>query len=143
MGLNYYTRIGILLCLYLSRSGRANLSDVAESLRIDLNNLYLIADTLLEHKVINFVFDKGYELNENITFFNVLYAIEGTKFMQKHEYFKHSDPSMEHRALAVYDVNLGLALAPVLNRTIKNAMLELIANEVKLLDRNGSSGTSH
>lgn len=133
-------KYAILISLYLSRSGRADLLDICENLSLELKLLKTVANKLTKGKILDFIAGEGYELAQDTKFSDLFECVEPVQFLKKQDYYSHANSSVEQRALALYSVNLGMSIVPLLNRKIRNVMQELIANEVAVLDKFNISG---
>lgn len=124
---------GLLLTLYVARSGRARLQDVAKGLNLSLPFLEQVARKLRIGEVLKSVRGPGggYLLEANPTVMDVLDCLD----FQLPEQQNWLPRSPESRALMQYTRTMKQALMPLLRRRVQSLNLELAANEVAALDR--------
>ncbi len=127
----------MLLVLYLSRSGRARLADVATSLNLSLSFLRSIANDLRRGRVINSVMGPGggYEINGDPAVRDIFGALNITLFLTGRESYLYSKGAPEHRALAQTVHSLSLALAPIMRTKVRTLNTNLATSELDTLDR--------
>ena len=141
MKLNNKLQYGILLALYLSRSGRADLEDVANGLHVKKYFLQIIANKLTKAKILNYKKNEGYELVADTKFIELFNTLDRVEFLKNHEFVSH--PSVERRALSLYSIKIGMSLNPLLNKTIKEVMQAQIAAEVHVLNNVNKEGVTN
>ena len=133
MCLNKCTQNGILLALYLQRSGRAQLLEISKELGISEDFLYQVAHKMKKHGLLVSYRGRngGYELSGNLKIKDIFNALN--------PYLKNKrtviGPQSEIRALAKYVRSLRSGLTPLLNKTIKQVNQELINEEVAHRER--------
>jgi Rrf2 family iron-sulfur cluster assembly transcriptional regulator len=137
MRINQATQYGILLALYLTRSGRISLDQIAEGLQLSQSFLEQVARKLRIAGVIKSVRGPhgGYEIVGEPTIRDVFNALSPVQLVGTLDQFNYSKGSSEQRALLLFSNNLGLALSPLLSRKVKHVMQELTANELARMDR--------
>jgi DNA-binding IscR family transcriptional regulator len=145
MLLNDETKIGLLLALYLSRSGTAELPGIASTLRIPISKLARVAAFMKKKRLLTFKRGDGFSLKENITACDVLdcFFDDGFSFIDEQQHRELASGQPEQRALAKYLLTLNQAVAPIAYRKLKNIMNELAANELAQLDRLDITGLEH
>lgn len=137
MKLNKKMQYGLLLTLYLSRSGRACLKDIADHLKLSLSFLEQVANKLKKSNVIKSYRGAhgGYELVSEPTVKNVLDALGSSYGMNSKDFETYRSGQQEHRALAQCSIDMALALANVTRRKIRNIGLQSVANEVAVMNK--------
>lgn len=137
MRLNKRLQYGLLLVLYLCRSGRTSAASAAEGLLVSRPFLEQVARSLRIAGVIKSVRGPGggYELAGDPTVLEVFNAISPVSFLSKKEAATYAKGPHEHRAFAQFVNNLVLGLAPLLRRKVRNIGNELVASEMARLAR--------
>lgn len=137
MKLNKRLQYGLLLALYLCRSGRATIEGASEGLGLSTSFLTQVARSLRIAGVIKSVRGAhgGYELKGEPTVLDVFNALSPVQLLNKAESAAYSKGHSEHRALYNYVINLGHAWGPLLRRKVRNVGMELVVNELARLNR--------
>lgn len=137
MKLNRKAQYGILLTLYLSRSGRASLTDIVETLKVSRPFLEQISNILKDKGLIKSTRGRhgGYELAGDISVKEVLDVLSPAVILDQDEFTGYSRGATEHRALAQYALDINSALHNILRRKIRNIGLQSIANEVAAMNK--------
>lgn len=137
MKLTKKVQYGILLALYITRSGRVTIEGAAEGLGLPAPFLFQIARRLNKHGVIkSFRGPKGgYELIGDPSVNDVFNALSSVALLTKNEMLSYKVGHPEHRAFAQYVTSLGMGLYPLLTRKVRSVMQELVVNEIAHLDR--------
>lgn len=130
--------LALLACLYLTRSGRVNISEIADGLGLYLSKLTPVLNLLKKSKIVTLVGEE-YELEGHPTVGDVLKAI-GFDIALNHKKFKTS--TTEHRALHNFANNLNKALSPFLNKTIRSIDNDLIMAELDIMNQCNEGTTS-
>ena len=137
MRINSRLQNGLLLVLYLSRSGRANIANIARNLNLPRYFLDQIARQLRLGKVIKSVRGPGggYELIGSPTVGSVFFALSQNQLLTHHEASSYRRGELEHRALARLVEDFTFSLSPVYNRTMNGVISELVQAEKMMLER--------
>ena len=145
MRLTKRTQLGILLCLYLCRSGRARLKDVAANLDVSESFLAQVANKLVKEGTLASTKgpNGGYELKPDVTVLEVMYGLQGSNFLTGAELNSYKTGTPEKRALAKYSINLIGELNTALHKTITSIMKESISSEVKVLNTLDEKSMEH
>jgi len=131
MKLNKDFQYSFLLCLYLARSGTANLKDIANNLKLSKTLLSKIVTRLKQAGLI-YSHEKSkseYDVYADVTPFHILQIFDSTAFLNQKDHFKYSKGEFETRALAQYASALGFQLYPLLSKTFDVINKEVSANE--------------
>lgn len=144
MQLSDNTLIGILIILYLHRSGRVTLSQLAVGLKLRRKNVAtVLSDLLLSNLVTVYPITKGrgeYEVVGDPTVGQVMLALkEPVNLVASRTLRALLHGQTERRSLAAFIKNFQKVHISLYNRKIKNLGLELVANEMALLDKAGYS----
>lgn len=133
MKLNKKSQYALLLIIYLSRSGRASLGSISESLNISLTFLQQVARKLRMSDLIRSVMGAGggYELCSDPTVIQVLSAVGTTIVMPLHEYSQLKRGDTEDRVLAHTAWRMSQGLKPILDLKVRNLVSQLVAIENK------------
>lgn len=131
MNFNKNVQYGLMLCFYLSRSGRSNLQIVSENLHLSVHFLEQIARKLRIAGVITSIRGPGggYELKSNSTIDDVFNAIEPIQLIKSSEIRGLLTGEIEKRALANYAKSFRNVMRLTLKRKIKDVCNETQANE--------------
>lgn len=142
MLLNKKVQYGILFCLYLARAGRATTRSASESLNLSKSFLDQVARKLRLSGIVTSTRGPGggYQLNKEATLFDIISHLTDTFVLTLDEKETYRQGQPEERALYQLATNLNYGLQHMLNRKVNNLMLELVANEVKTLDKLNESG---
>ena len=137
MRINNKLQNGLLLVLYLSRSGRANIATIARNLNLPRYFLDQIARKLRIGNIIKSVRGPGggYELIGAPTVGSVFFALSHNSLLTQHEASSYRRGELEHRALARLVEDFSFSLSPVYNRSIKSVVTELVQSEKVMLER--------
>jgi Rrf2 family protein len=124
---------GLLLVLYLTRSGRSTVETVATELSISLSFLEQIANTLRKANVLLSVRGPagGYEIIGDPTVIAVLKPLQGAISYPGYSISKSS----EKRALGNLLRGINDYLTPLLSRKVRSLTMELAAKEVAVLSQ--------
>lgn len=137
MRLTRKAQYGVLFALYLSRSGRVSVDVAAANLGVSRLFLHQVARYLriggiiTSHRGVN----GGFELKGNPTVGEVIAVLSPTKLLSETERNLYQKGDSDARAFVSFVRNLSNAMAPLLNRSIRNIGQELVANEMAKLNR--------
>lgn len=122
---------GLLLVLYLSRSGRCNLAEVGKELSLSIHFLEQIACKLRRAGVLKSTKGPGggYSVSDDPSVGQVLYAL-GSRNVGAVGFSK----SPERRALGHLFGAFTSAINPVFKRKVRSLNMELAANETAAFD---------
>jgi Rrf2 family iron-sulfur cluster assembly transcriptional regulator len=142
MNLNKKVQYGIMLALYLSRAGRARISDVAINLSLSKNFMEQVAMKMRQSGVIKSIKGPGggYELKVDATMYDVISSLTNIQFLTKKEVMTYSFLEPENRALVNYAANMLFSLKPILSRKVVNVMQEIAMNDAAQLNRLNTAG---
>lgn len=137
MKITQNVQYGILLALYLSRSGRSNLKFIAEGMKLSKPFLEQVARKLRQSGVIVSVRGPhgGYELVGSPTVRDIFNSLSPVKLISNKETTKLIVGSIDERSLLHFTKNLQSAINPLMNRKIKSLWLELVANDDAHMNR--------
>lgn len=137
MKITQNVQYGILLALYLSRSGRSNLKFIAEGMNLSKPFLEQVARKLRQSGVIRSIRGSGggYELVGEPTVRDVFNALSPIKLMKDKEITRYRVGSIDERALLFFTSNVSSSFSPLMNRKIKSLWLELVANDDAHMNR--------
>jgi Rrf2 family protein len=137
MRLNRKVQYGLLFVLYITRAGRVTIESAAEGLGLSTSFLEQVARNLRLAGVVKSIRGThgGYELEGDPNMQAVFEALSPVNLLGREEFKGYSKGSSEHRALAHYVASLGLALAPLLKRKVRNVSNDLVAQEMARLNR--------
>lgn len=137
MKLTKQLRLGILFALYISRGGRVTVDSASEGLGCSRLFLHQIARKLLRGNVIMSFRGPtgGYELKGDPTINDIFNALSPINLFPSDNNGLSPQRYPEYRALISYFRSITSALNPLLNRKIRNVMMELVANEVARMDK--------
>jgi len=137
MKLTKKQQYGLLLVLYLCRSGRATTQQMCAGLGISVYFAEQILRVLRKVKVVVSVRGPGggYEINAEPTVGDVISSLGTISFLNAKELtiYRHGAP--EHRAFAHLVLNMRSAMSLVFARKVRNVGQELVVNELAMLDR--------
>lgn len=93
--------LGILICLYLTRSGRTNMKNIADNLSYSQDFLQKIAAKLRKKKIVASKKGPkgGYELVGNPTILSIVQAVKGYHFVTLRQRTELSFGEFEQRAI--------------------------------------------
>lgn len=132
MRLSKKSQYGVLMTLYMSRSGRVSLNSVAEGLGLSRSFLYQVAKVLRDANVI--IGFKGcyggYELNGNPTMFAIISALQPFNFLTPKQQAKYATGCQEERAFAMLVTKMEMTLRPVAKKPVRQVMSDLVEKEV-------------
>lgn len=145
MRLNKASQYGMLFSLYLSRSGRARIEDVAVNLNISKYFLEQIAAKLRKSGVVNSVRGRngGYELNPDATMMDVLKSVGVVGLLNNKESEALQLGQPEQRALANYVGAVSFHLSDLFNSKVSDVCSALVIQEVAQLDSLTDSATAN
>ncbi len=145
MKLNKKVQYGLLLCLYLSRSGRSKIEIVALNLNLSRSFLDQVANKLKNRGVIKSFKGPGggFELIEDAKMLWIFQALDSVRFLTDKEIKEYITGTPEKRALSHFTSTLSAALNPLLNRRVVNVMKEVVANEMGSLNTLNIKGLEH
>lgn len=125
-------RYGFLFSLYVYRAGRATVSEAAHELKLKKPFLQQIAGALKQAGILTSTRGPGggYSLKDGTTMLEIYLALDTYE-----RPLKMSNTTQEGRALIKFLFTNRLVMHKQLNRTVKNVMQELVANEVATLAR--------
>lgn len=132
------TQYGLLIVLYLCRSGRASGDSMAIGLSIPRAFLDQVARRLRISGVIKSQRGPGggYEISGDPTVGDVLSAMGATPMLLNHRDVEaYRSGGTEHRALAHMVSNMRSHMNIMLNRKVRNCGQELVVNELALMDK--------
>lgn len=140
MKFNKKAQYGLLICLYLARSGKATGKNMSEGLGIKFHMLTSIACELVRGGVLEGFKGKGggFALKGDPTVREILIALDTpVTVLDEDTLVSLSRGHSEHRALVQFTRNLKAVLAPLLSRKIKNVAMEIVASDMATLNRAG------
>lgn len=142
MRLNKELQIAILTCLYLARSGRTKTYAITEEFGISKKYFDIVVQKLRKAGIVKAYKGPGggYELTHGATLKQVISVMTPPKFLSREEYDRYVKGSPEQRALAHIAHSMGMALHPLLARTMTLHMMQLVGNEVSLLNNMNEYG---
>lgn len=128
---------GLLLTLYICRSGRARLEDVAEELEVSQHFMEQVARKLRVEGVLKSVRGPGggYELEGEPTVGQVFAALDPIQFIAPGDSYRFRFGPHEYRALDQLSNNMKSSLSVLMNRKVRNIGQELVVTEIAMLDR--------
>lgn len=134
MRINKTMQYALLLVLYLCRSGRARLSDIAYSLGLSPLYLKKVAAALTRAAIIKGKSGHGggYELAGDPKVRDVFHAV-APPVLTGRESHKYAHGQPEHRALGLYATALKSTLEPLMRRHVHSLNKDLVESEMKLL----------
>lgn len=138
MKLTKKLQYGLLIVLYLCRSGRANADSMSAGMGVSRSFLDQISRRLRISGVITAYRGPGggYELKGDPTVGDVFAALGASPlFLSAKDASTYRTSGTEHRALAHMVSNMRSAMALMLNRKIRNCGQELVVSELALMDR--------
>lgn len=137
MKISKQMQYGLLLMLYLCRSGRTTIDSACEGLKVPKSFLVQIANNLRKAGVIKSTKgpNGGYELVGSPTVRDVFNALEPIELLSSKEVASYIMGEVEHRALAHYIQNMTLAMHPILNRKIRDVEKQVTVMELAYFDR--------
>lgn len=99
--MNKKVQNGLLLCIYLTRAGKANLPIISENLNIKLPSLQQIANKLTKAGVLKSTKgrDGGYELTGDPLVGDVFLALDPVVVLSTKELMEYNKGEVEHRVL--------------------------------------------
>lgn len=124
--------LGILFCLYLKRSGRANVQNASLNLNCSHDHLQLISNKLRKKQILNSKKGPGggFELVGDPTILQIVSAIKGYSFVKSEEKTRLNFGEFEQRALS----SLFLYLTKTANITISQLVDMQGRHEKVMLD---------
>lgn len=133
MTISKQIQYGILLTLYISRGGRVTISSAVEGLGLTRYRLNRVAAALKNSGVLRAIKGRtgGLELIGSPSVLDVMNALEPYKLMSPRQKLKYSFGNQEHRAFSMLVSKMELALAPVLKKTVRTVMADLVDCEMK------------
>jgi predicted transcriptional regulator len=142
MRLNKKLQYAILLCLYLTRSGKSKIETIALNLNISKQFLDRIANTLKNYGVLQSFKGPGggFELTKNARMFYIFRAMGEVGFLNAKDSAKYVSGGPEERAFSYWITNLGLSLNPLLNRKVESVMKEIVSSEMARLGQTNLRG---
>ncbi len=130
-------RYGFIFALYIYRAGRATVAQAAEELKLRRPFLQQVAARLKKMDILVSVKGPGggYSLKEDSTMLDIYLALSTyDEIVHRVAY-----GTQELRAVNAFLTTHKIVMHKQLNRTVKNVMQELVANEVATLQRASSS----
>lgn len=137
MKINRRLQYGLLLAVYLSRSGRSTIDTISKNIDVPKDFLEQIARDLRVKGVLKSIRGPhgGYELAGEPTVAKVVYALEPVVLMSQQEVDCYKRGELEHRALASVVADMFFSLHSVLHRPVRDIVRELVAAEKYLIER--------
>lgn len=137
MKITQNVQYGILLALYLSRSGRSNLKFISEGMKLSKPFLEQVARKLRLSGVIRSVRGPGggYELVGEPTVRDIFNSLAPVKLVNDSDVTKYRVGSIDERALVHFTGNVSASFSPLMSRKIKSLWLELVANDDAHMNR--------
>lgn len=137
MKITQNVQYGILLALYLSRSGRSNLKFISEGMKLSKPFLEQVARKLRLSGVIRSIRGPGggYELVGDPIVRDIFNSLSPVKLISNKESSKFLIGSIDERSLLHFANNLQSSMNPLLNRKIRTLWLELVANDDAHMNR--------
>lgn len=137
MRINRKLQYGLLFAVYLSRSGRSTIDTVSKNIDVPKAFLEQIARELKIGKVIRSIRGPGggYELLGEPTVQRVFEALNEMTLLSQQELSAYRRGELEHRALASMVSDMSFSLHPVLRRSIKDVVREVVAAEKYMTER--------
>lgn len=138
MRFNRNMQYAMLLALYLCRSGRAKLSDIAAELALSLSLAQVIANKMKTKGVLISAKGPGggYELNGDPTVLQVLVSVSPMRLLKPEEltsYIKNS--SIEARIFVDYVGTIGGSILPLLQKPVRDVAMDLLESDAKHFNR--------
>lgn len=145
MRLNKSAQYGLLLSLYLSRSGRANIEDVAKNLSMSKAFLQQVANKLRKGGVIRSIRGAGggYELTQDATVANVMTALSVVPLINVNETLSLQAGQTEHRALVNFVGAVSFNLENLFSTKITEVSAALVQQELEQLNSLSDSATAN
>lgn len=143
MRLNKSGQYGMLLSLYLCRSGRTRLEDVAINLNLSQQLLEQIARKLRQGGVVKSTRGPGggYELNSEATVLSVLNSVGVKPLLSEAESRALQMGPTEHRALVNFIGALSFNITDLLNTKISHVSEALVQQELAQLENISDNST--
>ena len=137
MRINRELQYGLLFVIYLSRSGRSTIDTVSQNISVPKSFLEQIARTLRIAGLIKATRGPsgGYELIGQPTMLDVFTALNQVALLSPQEMSGYKHGALEHRAMARMVEDMCFSLAPVLNRSVKDVVRELVEAELYLMNQ--------
>lgn len=137
MRINRKLQYALLFVIYLSRSGRSTIDIVSKNIDVPKAFLEQIARELRIFGILKSIRgpNGGYELIGVPTVGSVFEAMNEITLLSPQEVAAYRRGEVEHRALASIVSDAAFSLHPVLRRSVKDVVIELIAGEKYMLDR--------
>lgn len=137
MRISKQMQYGLLLAIYLCRSGRTTIENASEGLKVPKNFLVQIANNLRKAGVIKSTRgpNGGYELVDSPTVKDIFNALEPIELLSSKEVAQYIMGEVEHRALAHYVQNMTQLIHPILNRKIRDVEKQVTVMELAYFDR--------
>jgi len=128
---------GILLVLYLCRSGRATTEQMCVGLGISDFFAKQILRILCKAEIVSSTRGRfgGYEVSGEPTVGEVLMALGSVSFLTSRDFSLYRQGAPEHRAFAQFVLSMRSALGIVMACKVRNVGQELVVNELAMLDR--------
>jgi Rrf2 family protein len=135
----------LLLALYLSRSGKARIEDIAANLNLSKSFLEQIARQLRIAKVVTSVRgpNGGFTLSEGVTVNQVLNALDVPPILSLKESFSLQAGKTEHRALVNFIGAVGYELNKFFNSKIADISEALVLQEMAQLNSLSDTSTAN
>jgi Rrf2 family protein len=136
MRLNKETQYALLLGMYLARSGRSTIETVVANLNLSKSFLHKVAHNLRRRGILESTRGPGggFALAKDVRIIDIFNSIDGNGFLSQRERLKLATGVVEERMLELIVSNMGLAIWPVINKTLKQFVSELTQTELKQLN---------
>lgn len=135
MKINKKTQYGLLLVLYLCRSGRSTLETISLNLGLSKSFLEQVARDLRLYEVVRSIRgpNGGYEVLGEPTVKDVWMALGDSDLISSFDRYEYKTGKTEHRALLSCIIGFQAALIPLFNQKVVNVGKELVRAELSKL----------
>lgn len=131
MRLNKQVQYGLLLVLYLARSGRSSVENISTGLGVSYSFSEKIARLLRLAGVLKSVRgpNGGYELIGEPKVSDVFNAVSPVKLLSTDELKVYNKGQSEHRSLSLFAQRLTTSMQPYLSRSVRDVGRDLVIKE--------------
>jgi Rrf2 family protein len=140
MRINRELQYGLLFVIYLSRSGRSTIDTVSKNINVPKSFLEQIARNLRIAGLIKATRGPsgGYELIGTPTMLDVFSSLNQVALLSPQEMAGYKLGELEHRAMARMVEDMIFSLAPVMRRSVKDVVRELVEAELYVMNKTQS-----
>lgn len=137
MKLNKQIQYGLLLTFYLSRSGRASLADISQTLKLSKSFLEQVANKLKKYQIIKSTRGAhgGYEILGDPTVQQIFDCLSSVSSLSVSDFQSYRIGQQEHRTLAQFGIDMNQAMTNVFRRKLRSVVLGSVANEVAEMNK--------